>query len=424
MSTKVPVRLHDRLDKSYILYAEDGQALSSFLTQNYIPKDAVLAKVDGKIINDNYYKISLDDKLSLYMVRAYQLPEYCKVLELWNNKALPQENESIYTKKCLWFNNNGIADLKYSDFDSNNFTQWLDDNFVNGILAKNLIEENDTILLALSGGRDSLALLYLLQRNRERLPNFNLVGLTVADSAADKVDIIVAKEAMANLGVDDYTILDNEYLNKTMNYKNSFDQAINKALSVGGRGRSIAMWHCVMRANVERFARERRIQKIAFGYQHEDLLASVLRCYTIGDIFGQSTSKKQWGEFTLISPLWTITKKELTIYLEIVAPQSHSKQGSPTDFYRGDHNRDITYFIADLLSSVHPGFGYLMFNGLEEMHKNFSIKEPDYLRCNNCGITYNNVLLQGQEINTVFCDHCIFLKEVDELNLLQCIEPV
>ncbi len=374
MSIKVPVRLHDRLDKSYILYAEDGQPLSSFLTQNYIPKDAVLAKIDGEIINDNYYKISAKDKLSLYMVRAYQLPEYCKVLELWNNKALP--------------------------------------------------EENDTILLALSGGRDSLALLYLLQRNRERLPNFTLVGVTVADSAADKADIIVAKEAMANLGVDDYTILDNAYLNKTMNYKNSFDQAINKALSVGGRGRSIAMWHCVMRANVERFARERGIHKIAFGYQHEDLLASALRCYTIGDIFGQSAAKKQWGDFTLISPLWTVTKKELTIYLEIVAPKSHSKQGSPTDFDRGDHNRDITYFIADLLSSVHPGFGYLMFNGLEEMHKNFSIKEPDYLKCNNCGITYNNVLLQGQEINTVFCDHCIFLKEVDELNFLQCIEPV
>lgn len=398
--------------------------MSSFLTQNYIPKDAVLAKIDGEIINDNYYKISAKDKLSLYMVRAYQLPEYCKVLELWNNKALPEENESVYTKKCLWFNDNGIADLKYVDFDSNNFAQWLDDNFVDGILAKNLIEENDTILLALSGGRDSLALLYLLQRNRERLPNFTLVGVTVADSAADKADIIVAKEAMANLGVDDYTILDNAYLNKTMNYKNSFDHAINKALSVGGRGRSIAMWHCVMRANVERFARERGIQKIAFGYQHEDLLASVLRCYTIGDIFGQSAAKKQWGDFTLISPLWMVTKKELTIYLEIIAPKSHSKQGSPTDFDRGDHNRDITYFIADLLSSVHPGFGYLMFNGLEEMHKNFSIKEPDYLRCNNCGITYNNVLLQGQEINTVFCDHCIFLKEVDELNLLQCIEPI
>lgn len=424
MSKKVPVCLHDRLDKSYILYGEDGQPLSSFLTQNYIPKDAVLAKVDGRIINDNYYRISSEDKLSLFMVRAYQLPEYCKVLELWNNKTISEENESIYTKKCLWFNDNGIADLRYSDYDASDFAQWTDDNFINGILAKNLIEERDTILLALSGGRDSLALLYLLQRNRKRLPNFTLVGVTVADSTADKADIIVAKEAIANLGVDDYTILDNEYLNKTMNYKNSFDHAINKALAIGGRGRSIAMWHCVMRANVERFARERGIQKIAFGYQHEDLLASILRCYTIGDIFGHSAAKKQWGNFTLISPLWTITKKELTIYLEMVAPKSHSKQGSPTDFDRGDHNRDITYFIADLLSSVHPGFGYLMFNGLEEMHKNFSIKEPDYLRCNNCGITYNNVLLQGQEINTVFCDHCIFLKEVDELNLLQCIEPI
>lgn len=349
MNKKVPVKLLDRLDKAYILYAQEGQSLSSFLTQNYIPKDAVLAKVNGKIINDNYYNFSKDESLSLFMVRAYQLPEYCKVLDLWENKTSSQRNEhndSIYTKKILWFNENGISDLKCADYNKDNFVQWLDENFVSGILSKNLIEENDTILLALSGGRDSLALLYLLQRNKEKLPPFNLVGVTVADSAADKADVLVAKEAMANLGVNDYTVLDIQYLNQTMKYKHGFQNAIDKALSVGGRGRSIAMWHCVMRANVERFARERGIHKITFGYQHEDLFASLLRCYTIGDIFGGSVQKKQWGDFTLISPLWTVTKKELTIYLELVAPKHHSKQGSPTDYDRGDHNRDINYFMV------------------------------------------------------------------------------
>ncbi|NDL00241.1 hypothetical protein GPY23_15145 [Photorhabdus bodei] len=128
-----------------------------------------------------------------------------------------------------------------------------------------------------------------------------------------------------------------------------------------------------MRACVERFAREKGVFNLSFGYHFEDLFTSIFRTYTLGILLGESAPLKTWGEFTHVSPLWTITKKELTLYLKIVAPEHHSKQGSPTDYDRGDHNRDINYFIADLLSGVWPGLGFNFFESLERLYKNYNI---------------------------------------------------
>lgn len=177
-------------------------------------------------------------------------------------------------------------------------------------------------------------MLYLLRRNKDKLPPHELVGVTVADTAASTKDIKVAMEAIQNLGVKDYTVLPLEYVNETMNFKNGFENAIEKILVTEGRGHSITLWHHVMRACVERFAREREISTISFGYHFEDLFASVFRTYTLGTLLGESAPLKTWGEFIHTSPLWTITKKELTLYLKFVAPETHSKQGSPTDYDR------------------------------------------------------------------------------------------
>lgn len=129
------------------------------------------------------------------------------------------DESSHYTKNILWFNDHGICDYKQLNLTKEKFPDYIDNLFVDGILNKNIIQPNQTILLALSGGRDSLALLYLLRRNKDRLPPFTLIGVTVADSAASKNDIVIAQEAMRSLGVDDYKILPLSYVNETMNFK-------------------------------------------------------------------------------------------------------------------------------------------------------------------------------------------------------------
>ncbi len=421
MLTRISIK--DRLDQVHIQMAESGKPLRTFLNEKYIPRDSVICYVNGDIVDDQNYVIDHQDTIVLDMVRAYQLPEYCRTLRLWEDAGVEshvETKDSLYTKRMLWFQENGVAELKSLQMNGDTFIRHIDDIFVDGIHSKNLIEKGDTLLLALSGGRDSLALLYLLQRNKNRLPPFNLVGVTVAETAAAPEDIIVAKEAMASMGVKDHTVLDIDYVNQTMGFKHGFESAISKVLHENGRGRSITLWHTVMRANVERFARKRGIEKLSFGYHFEDLFTSVFRSYTLGVVFGESVQKKMWGDFTLVSPLFTIMKKELTLYLKLVAPQTHSRQGSPTDYDRGDHNRDINYFMADLLSGVYPGVGFSFFESLERMHKNYDIKQPEFEICSNCEITYSHAFgedMDQREYKHV-CSHCSHLISIGEIALL------
>ena len=268
-----------------------------------------------------------------------------------------------------------------------------------------------------------MALLYLLRRNKNRLVNHHIIGVTVAETTASLEDIQVAKEAIKNLGIDDYTLLPLSYVNETMNFKNGFEAAMEKILTTEGRGHSITLWHHVMRACVERFAKERKVFNISFGYHFEDLLTSVFRTYTLGTLIGESAPLRTWGEFTHISPLWTITKKELTLYLKFVAPETHSKQGSPTDYDRGDHNRDINYFMTDLLSSVWPALGFNMFESLERLVKNYEIKKPKFDICENCNITYTHAY--GEDLDQRkyknLCSHCSHLMSIGEISVLKSI---
>jgi tRNA(Ile)-lysidine synthase TilS/MesJ len=419
--SNVNILLKDRLDKAHILIADNDEPLRVFLKRHYIPRDSVISYVNGKIVDDQTYFIKSGDKITLDMVRAYQLPEYCRTLRLWEDDGVETTKTdipSVYTKNVLWFNDNGICDMKESQFDEASFVKYVDDMFVQGILEKKLIKDNDKIILALSGGRDSLALLYLLRRNKDRLPLHQLIGVTVADTAASSKDIEVAREAITSLGVEDYTVLPLDYVNETMKFRHGFGHAIEKILTTEGRGHSITLWHHVMRSCVERFARERGIYTISFGYHFEDLFTSLFRTYTLGTLLGESAPLKTWGKFTHTSPLWTITKKELTLYLKFVAPETHSKQGSPTDFDRGDHNRDINYFMVDLLSGLWPGLGFNMFESLERLNKNYSFTRPEYEECPNCGITYTHAYGKDTDIRKFphVCSHCSHLMSIGEIS--------
>jgi tRNA(Ile)-lysidine synthase TilS/MesJ len=416
--------IRDRLDREFYMRAEAGIEIKKWLLKNYIPRSSIVLKVNGAISDDDSYIIDEADTITIDMVRAYQLPEYCTMLGLWENDRTFSNNskpaKTIYSSELLWFNQNGVSEIHKASMNEAEFVEWLEQRFVDGIVDFNLIKENQSICLALSGGRDSLALLYLLRRTAHKLPKHNLIGCTVSPTAASSEDVQIAKESINNLGVTDYSILDLNYVNETMNLKNGFDSAIDSILQSSGRGLSIACWHGIMRACVERFSQERGISTIAFGYQHEDLLASILRSQQLGVWFGESAQEKKWGDFSLISPLWTITKKELTIYLNIIAPKKHSSQGSPTDFDRGDHNRDINYFAADLLTSTIPGYGFNLFEG----HKRSSQWKNNitYYKCHNCATTYSNLGISLPELNVKYCNTCLSLIKNGEIERLRIVE--
>lgn len=395
MSQKVEINLLDRLDRAYKFEAPDGQPLRQFLIGKYIPSGSVTLKVNGSLTDDQNYIVSNKDHIELRMVRTYQLPEYCQMLEIWDKTSILSKNESsIYTSKVLWFNDSGICELKQASIAEKDFPEWLENRFVDSIKHINCISKNDRICLPLSGGRDSLALLYLLERTKSKLPKFSIVGVTVEPTVASLGDLEIAQEAMRSLGLTDYNIT-----------------VMEKSLLNQGRGLTISLWHGIMKACIESFCRENFLSKIAYGYQFEDLIASLLRSNLLGVSFGESMQKKRFGDFELFFPLWAVTKKELTIYLSLVAPNHQSRQSYPTQYDRGDHNRDIHYFLADMLSNIYPGIGFSLFDAYQKFNSSYELKKEKFLFCDNCSATFptNN---QREEI---LCTACDYFKQIGEI---------
>jgi len=132
--------------------------------------------------------------------------------------------------------------------------------------------------------------------------------------------------------------------------------------------------------------------------------------------FGESFYQKTWGPFNFIYPLWGITKKELTIYLDVVAPKRHGSQGNPATFDRGGHSRDIQYFIADSLQTLWPGFSYHAFEGYQKLFSeaNIAIK---YQKCRNCQGLYvvDKECEEGQSQSENICYLCKLLLETNQL---------
>ena len=396
------------------------------MLEKFIPSSSIILFVNDQIADDYSYTVHRDDTIRIDMVRAYQLPEYCNMLGIWENDAeRDKENRSgapVYTAQMLKFNDSGISEIGKVALEAGDFVQWLERKFVDGVLSKNLINDGDQLCLALSGGRDSLALLYLLQKTRDQLPDFHLFGCTVAPTAASRADVEIAAEAIAGLGVNDHFIMDMEDVKSIFNLETEFNTAINKILLRSGRGRSIASWHSIMRTCVESFARSRNLRKIVFGYQHEDLVASIMRSQSLGLSFGESPYKKKWADFEIICPLWPITKKELTIYLSVEAPRRHVSQGSPTNFDRGDHNRDLNYFISDVVSSTVPGYGYQILEGAEMIGERVT-RHVEHSLCANCGGVYQRFHGDEAMTNEKYCGTCTYLNEIGEVRFLRPVVP-
>ncbi len=203
-----------------------------------------------------------------------------------------------------------------------------------------------------------------------------------------------------------------------MNLKSEFLAVMDKALSNQGRGVTISLWHGIMKSCIERFCRENGLNKIAYGYQFEDLTASLLRSNLLGISFGESFQKKNLGQFELIFPLWSITKKELTIYLNLIAPNHHSGQSNPTQYDRGDHNRDIHYFLADMLSTLYPGIGHSLFTAYREFNQRYDVKPKRFYSCGNCGSVFTDYNgFNSDLIHQTLCSTCDYFSQIEQIEL-------
>lgn len=379
------------------LAAVPGQPLTDILRLHGIPRNAILTWRNGKIVAEDTTVIEPGDLIEVRQVRHYDLDVARRP-----KRQVYGEPDPIYTKTIL-FDTDGALEQRSEQLDADGFVAYVEEAFVQSIVGKQVVRPGDSIVVGLSGGRDSVAYLTLLERTRDRLPQAQMSAVTITGLPdwEEPATFAAARESGARLGIDQ-VIVTAEDVERVFRLKGRFVEAMNEIVAGEGHHLTMVIGHQVLRRMLEVEARERGANVVAFGFNADDLVASMVTWFTSGFRMG-GIPAREIGGMRYIFPLYRVTKKELTLYLELVAPELN-RQGTPGRFTTGPDERSMSYAVTDHLFDLWPGIDYYLFNSFETMQRYmFPMIEAT---CRICQGVY--LLQEGMSNAPDLCDVCDF----------------
>lgn len=214
-----------------------------------------------------------------------------------------------------------------------------------------LINDGDRILVGLSGGKDSLALLQLLaKRSRIFFPRFQV------EAAFIRMKNIPYQNDEAYLqGFADS-------LNVTLHIvETSFDETTDKRHT-----------HCFLcswnrRKQLFELAKQLKCNKIALGHNKDDIMQTALMNMTFQGMFDTMRPSLQMDKFpmTIIRPLCLIRERLLQQHAE---EQGFRKQVKNCPFEDASHRYDMKSIISQL-EEMNPEFEYSFFRAIAKAAK-------------------------------------------------------
>lgn len=210
-----------------------------------------------------------------------------------------------------------------------------------------LIEEGDKIALGISGGKDSLALLYALAGLRKFYPkHFEIIGVT-ADLGFGEFDLGPIQELCRELEVE-YHVL-----------KTNINDILKEKVK---KGTNCAMCAKLRKGAINNFAREHGCNKVAYAHHQDDMIETMMLSLLYeGQFF--SFGPKTWYEeagITVIRPLITIPEKQI-IGFRNKYNLPCVKNPCPHD---GITRRQYVKNLIAQISRENPGVKVKMFNAI------------------------------------------------------------
>lgn len=261
-----------------------------------------------------------------------------------------------------------------------------------------LIEKGDKVLLALSGGKDSVVALHILNSLRER----NIIDLTavtidegIKDYREDGIKIAEANTQL--LGIE----------HRVVSFEECFGRTLDEIMALDDAESRHACTYCGVfrRWILNRVAQEERATKIATGHNLDDETQSILMNYLEGNInnlirIGPKSESKD-KRFTIkIKPLREIPEKEIGLYA-VAADLNVHLAGCP---YAGDSFRgEVGRFIKEL-SENHPTMMYSTLRGFDRIKpvlKKEITPKGNTGECRRC----------GEPAAGELCKACTFLED-------------
>lgn len=223
--------------------------------------------------------------------------------------------------------------------------------FAKGVVQYGLIEDDDKILVGLSGGKDSMALLELLAlRSRIHKPRFSLMAVHVGmTNIAYRADLDYLKAYSEGLGVP------------FIHHETSFDPSTDTRKSPC----FLCSWN--RRKALFTVAKEYGCNKIALGHHMDDILQTLLMNITFQGAFSSMPPKLVMHKFdmTLIRPLCLVHEADLE---ELAALRGYRKQVKNCP-YETASNRAQMKDVLRRLEELNPEARYSLWGSMTNVQE-------------------------------------------------------
>lgn len=261
-----------------------------------------------------------------------------------------------------------------------------------------LIEKGDKVLMALSGGKDSVVALHILNSLQER-NIIDMVAVTIDEGVKGYREdgVKIAQDNAKALGIE----------HRVINFKESFGRTLDDIMAQEDAQARHACTYCGVfrRWILNKAAQEEGATKIATGHNLDDETQSILMNYLEGNInnltrIGPKTESRDERFTVKIKPLREIPEKEIGLFA-IAADLNVHLAGCP---YAGDSFRaEVGEFIKKL-SVNHPTIMYSTLRGFDKIKpilKNELTPKGNTGECRIC----------GEPAAGDLCKACTFIKD-------------
>ena len=259
-----------------------------------------------------------------------------------------------------------------SDMESRRLEKRLNERFVKAMATYHLIEDDDRILVGLSGGKDSLLLLELLAKRAKILhPRFSVEALHVRmENIHYETDTSYLQAFCDNLGVRLHvrTTRFETIENGKLKIENGKSSMFNVQSSIKRKQKQpcfLCSWN--RRKEMFNLAQELGCNKIALGHHQDDILHTALMNLCFQSRFASMPARLKMRKMplTIIRPLCMIQEKDIKAYAEL---QGYQKQQKLCPYETDSHRSDIKRLYEEM-ERISPEARYSIWGALEADNK-------------------------------------------------------
>ncbi len=223
--------------------------------------------------------------------------------------------------------------------------------FAKGLVKYRLLDDGDKVLVGLSGGKDSLALLELLaRRSRILKPRFSVVAVHVSmTNIPYQADLDYLRSYAESLGVP------------FVHYGTSFDPSTDTRKSPC----FLCSWN--RRKALFTVAKEQGCNKIALGHHMDDILETLLLNITFQGAFSAMPPRLVMRKFdmTIIRPMCLVHEADLTEMARIRAWRKQLKNCP----YESRSNRSDMKAVLKSLERLNPEARYSLWGSMTNVQE-------------------------------------------------------